>query len=131
MAKALKPEKKPEEELLGKFPDELLVDGAGADDTGVDGAGADDTGVDDAGTDDTDVGGADNNQAKVDTGFRDVVVLKGNTIRHNGHNYGELSKITMDKADAERVQALGIAEDLQTFRAKSARSAVGVVISGG
>jgi len=141
MAKAAKAATTNPDSDLGSLPPELLVEGQASSpspETPLP-ANGDATKLtlpaDIVDEDDDDDGDSNNdeddNESEEDPLTRHVVVMKGNTVRHNGENFGEFSKITMDSVDAERLIRLGVVGDLRTLREKAAAGGVSVVITGG
>lgn len=138
MAKAAKAEKTTQADDLGSLPPELLVDGQASASLAENEPPADSdlaAGTDEADeADDADeadeANDADEADEAEDDSLRHVVVLKGNTVRHNGESYGEYSKVTMDSTDAERLIRLGKVADLRTLRSKAAAGQPGVVVTG-
>ncbi|MBI0554548.1 hypothetical protein F6Q06_08605 [Pectobacterium parmentieri] len=83
--------------------------------------------ADSSGDDDTE-GDADEDTEEADLPDPEFVVMKGNSIRHNGEVYRENMRIPVFGNDAERLLASGVIADVQVLRQRilSAAPAVSV-----
>lgn len=99
--------------------DDLNADGVTVDDLNADGVTVEDL---NAGESDTVITGSDASGESVDDSEDDdeaeagYVVLKGNSIRHNGQVYRENTLIPVTGDDAARLLDAGIIADMQTLR---------------
>ncbi|GKV88202.1 MULTISPECIES: hypothetical protein [Pectobacterium] len=83
--------------------------------------------TDSSGDDDT-KGDEDEEVEEADLPDPEFVVMKGNSIRHNGEVYRENTRIPVSGNDAERLLAAGVIADVQVLRQRvlSAAPAVSV-----
>ncbi|UAN52914.1 hypothetical protein KGP26_07585 [Serratia sp. JSRIV002] len=122
---------KRQESELGGLPPELLVDGQEAgkslkvDDQPLDNLGDTDTDTD------TDTDGDDSDQGPdketLGDGLVSVVVIKGNTIRHDGRDFTENRTLTLSTEDAQRLIGLGVVADVEQLRKQALNRAAPAV----
>ncbi|MBP0996657.1 hypothetical protein J8629_06190 [Serratia fonticola] len=120
---------KRQESELGGLPPELLVDGQEAgkslkvDDQPLDNPGDTDTDTDGDG-DDSDQGP---DKETLGDGLVSVVVIKGNTVRHDGRDFTENRTLTLSTEDAQRLIGLGVVEDVEQLRKQALKRATPAV----
>ncbi|HGO5274382.1 TPA: hypothetical protein ACVBYD_001557 [Yersinia enterocolitica] len=56
-----------------------------------------------------------------DSNELELVVVKGQTLRHSGKTYAEHSRLFLMHDDAERLLSLGVVADVKTLRQQAAR----------
>ncbi|WP_387467659.1 hypothetical protein [Photorhabdus sp. RM323S] len=93
------------ENELGGLPPELMVDGQELPDYQIE------TVEEDPAVPDTDDENPADNQ-----GEAIVVVLKGQTVKHNGKEYKELVQLILSPEDADRLIELGVVADVNKLR---------------
>ncbi|MFT2790539.1 hypothetical protein ACMV5I_10735 [Serratia sp. T13T92] len=99
---------------LGGLPPELLVDGQEAGKS----LKVDDQQLDTPGDTDTDGDDLDQEPDKetLGDGLVSVVVIKGNTVRHDGRDFTENRTLTLSTEDAQRLIGLGVVADVDQLR---------------
>ena len=123
---------------MAKATNTVLVDDLNAGGTGEDDLNVDDLNAGESAADNQQQGDKDGADSSRDEGAKDdadeeaavpeFVVLKGNSIRHNGEVYRENVRIPVSGKDAERLLAAGVIADIQVLRQRilSAAPAVSV-----
>ncbi|NHB89605.1 hypothetical protein [Photorhabdus tasmaniensis] len=96
--------KNKQETELGGLPPELMVDGQKLPDYQIETV-EEDPAVPDAGE-----------QENLSDGQAIVVVLKGQTVKHNGKEYKELVQLILSPEDADRLIELGVVADVNKLR---------------
>ncbi|MFV8867586.1 hypothetical protein [Serratia fonticola] len=101
---------------LGGLPPELLVDGQEAGKS----LKVDDQQLDTLGDTDTDGDDLDQepepDKETLGDGLVSVVVIKGNTVRHDGRDFTENRTLTLSTEDAQRLIGLGVVADVDQLR---------------
>ncbi|HGV9335275.1 TPA: hypothetical protein ACNOIO_002464 [Raoultella planticola] len=114
--------------------DDLNAGGAGVEDLNAEDLNAGEGTQDNQVHSDTNADGSSGDDGAGDDSVETVsepefVVLKGNSIRHDGEVYRENLRIPVSGKDAERLLAAGVIADVQVLRQRALSAARGVKIT--